>query len=85
MSKVMAITEIEQQIEELPPVEQAMMLERIARHLKRMLLAQTNLETTRAERTGIAEKLNQIYQTEASRLDPLLIYAQCSSVNSEEW
>ena len=85
MPRSMAINQIEQQIEALPPVEQIMMLERIVRHLKQLLLAQPATATPLKERKGIAEKLNQVYKTETSRLDSQLINAQCTSVSRDEW
>jgi hypothetical protein len=82
----MAINQIEQQIEALPPVEQIMMIERIVRHLKQLLLAQPiKAATPRSECKGIAEKLNQIYKTETSHMDTQLINAQCASFNRDEW
>lgn len=85
MSRYMAINQIEQQIEALPPVEQIMMLERIARHLKQLLLAQHIAATPRTEYKGIAEKLNQVYQVETSQLDPQLFNAQRSTLSRDEW
>ena len=85
MPKSMAINQIDQQIEALPPVEQIMMLERIVRHLKQLLLALPSTATPLKECKGIAEKLNQVYKTETSSLDPQLIYAQCTSVSRDEW
>lgn len=81
----MAINQIEQQIEALPPVEQIMMIERIVRHLKQLLLAHPITATPRAECKGIAEKLNQVYKTETSHVDMQLINAQCASFNRDEW
>jgi len=81
----MAINRIEQQIEALPPVEQIMMLERIVQHLKQLLLAQPITVAPQKEGKGIAEKLNQVYKTETSRLDPQLINAQCTSFSRDEW
>jgi len=85
MSKSMAITQIEQQIEALPPVEQIMMLERIVRHLKKLLLAQPAAAAPRAECKGIAEQLNQVYKAEASRLEPQLFNAQLASFGRDKW
>jgi Asp-tRNA(Asn)/Glu-tRNA(Gln) amidotransferase C subunit len=85
MSRSMAINQIEQQIEALPPVEQIMMLERIARHLKQLLLAQPIAATPRTECKGIAEKLNQVYQVETSHLDPQLFNAQRTTPSRDEW
>lgn len=85
MSKSMAITQIEQQIEALPPVEQVMMLERKARHLKQLLLAQPVTATPRTECKGLTEKLNHVYQVETSRLDPHLFNAQLASIGRDEW
>lgn len=81
----MAINEIEQQIEALPPVEQIKMLERIARHLKHLLLAQPITATSRTECNGIAEKLNQVYSVETSHLEPHLFNAQLASIGRDEW
>ncbi len=67
------------------PVEQIMMLERIVRHLKQLLLAQPATATPLKECKGIAEKLNQVYKAETSRLDSQLINAQCISVSRDEW
>jgi hypothetical protein len=85
MSKTMAINQIEQQIEALPPVEQIMMLERIVRHLKQLLLAQPITSTPRLESKEMTEKLNHVYQVEISRLDPQLFNAQFASIRREEW
>ncbi|MBK5275027.1 MAG: hypothetical protein JJE30_08245 [Desulfuromonadales bacterium] len=85
MSKSMAINQIEQQIEALPPVEQVMMLERIVRHLKQLLVAQPVPVTPRTEYKGMTEKLNQVYKTETSFLDPQLINAQFASIGRDEW
>ena len=84
MPRSMAINQIEQQIEALPPVEQIMMLERIVRHLKQLLLAQPATATPLKECKEIAEKLNQVYKT-TTRLDSQLINAQCTSVSRDEW
>ena len=72
----MAINQIEQQIEALPPVEQIMMLERIVRHLKRLMLAQSITVTSHTECKGMTEKLNHIYENDASRLEPQLFNLQ---------
>lgn len=85
MSKAIPINQIEQQIEALPPVEQIMMLERIVSHLKRLLLANSTTSIPRADIKGIAEKLNQIYETETSQLDPRLFNAQFASIARDEW
>ena len=85
MSKSMAITLIEQQIEALPPVEQIMMLERIARHLKQLLLEQPITATPRTEWKGMTKKLNHVYKVETSRLDPQLFNAQFASLGRDEW
>jgi len=85
MSKSMALTQIEQQIEALPPVEQIMMLERIVRHLKQLLLARPITATPRTECEKMTEKLNHIYQVETSRLDPQLFNAQFASIGQDEW
>lgn len=85
MSKLMAMNQIEQQIEALPPVEQVMMLERIVRHLKRLLVAQPITSITPIESKRIAEKLNQVYEAEISRMDQQLINAQFASIGREEW
>ena len=84
MSRSMAINQIEQQIEALPPVEQIMMLERIARHLKQLLLAQ-HVATSRTVCKGISEKLNQVYQIETSHLDPQLFNAQRTTLSRDKW
>ena len=81
----MTINKLEQQIEALPPVEQVMMLERIVRQLKQLLLAQPIAVTPRTECKGIAEKLNQVYKTETSLLDPHLLNAQLTSIGRDEW
>jgi hypothetical protein len=86
MSKYMAVNQIEQQIEALPPVEQIMMLERIVHHLKQLLLAQPIATTTfQTKRKGIAEKLNQVYKAESTHLDPHLFNAQLASIGRDEW
>jgi hypothetical protein len=85
MSKSMAINQIEQQIEALPPIEQVMMLERIVRHLKKLLLSQPTIIVPKIESGKIVEKLNYIYEVEASRLDSQLINAQCISLGRDEW
>lgn len=85
MSKFITMNQIEQQIEALPPVEQVMMLERIVRHLKRLLVAQPITYIPRTESEGIAEKLNQVYQVEVSRMDPQLINAQFASIGRDDW
>jgi len=81
----MAINQIEQQIEALPPVEQIMMLERIVHHLKRLLLAQPITVTSQTECKGMTEKLNHIYENDAPRLDPQLCNAQFASIKRDEW
>lgn len=86
MSKSVAISEIEHQIEALPPADQIKMLERILRHLKQLLLAQpvaTGLPQT--ERKGITEQINRIYSVEASHLDRQFINAQFASIGRDEW
>jgi aspartate carbamoyltransferase regulatory subunit len=85
MSKSMAINQIEQQIEALPPIEQVMMLERIVRHLKKLLLSQPTITVPKIESGKIVEKLNYIYEVEASRLDSQLVNAQCISLSRDEW
>lgn len=85
MSKSIAITQIEQQIEALPPIEQIMMLERIARHLKHLLSAQPIAATPRAECKGIAVKLNQVYKDETSHLDSQLLNAELTSIGRDDW
>ena len=81
----MTVNQIEQQIEALPPVEQIMMLERIVCHLKQLLLAQPIATTPKTKHKGIAEKLNQVYKTETSLLDPHLLNAQLTSIGRDEW
>lgn len=81
ISKSMVIN----QIEALPPVEQVMMLERIVRHLKKLLLLQPTITAPKIESGKIVEKLNYIYEVETSRLDPQLINAQCISLSRDEW
>ena len=85
MSKSMAITQIEQQIEALPPVEQIMMLERIVRHLKQLVLAQPITAIPRTTCKEMTEKLNNIYKTEPSHLEPELSKAQFASIGRDEW
>jgi len=86
MSKTMAIDQIEQQIEALPPVEQIMMLERIVRHLKQLLLAQPiKVTPRRMESKEMTEKLNHIYQIEPSQLDSQLLNAQFATIGEEKW
>ncbi len=85
MSKTMAINQLEQQIEALPPVEQVMMLERIARHLKQLLVAQPIIGTPRIESKEMVEKLNSVYKVETSRLDSQLLNAQLASIGRDEW
>jgi len=85
MSKSMAIHQIEQQIEALPPIEQVIMLERIVRHLKKLLLSQPTITAPKIESGKIVEKLNYIYEAETSRLDSQLINAQCISLSRDEW
>jgi hypothetical protein len=81
----MAIHDIEQQIEALPPVEQVMMLERIVHHLKKLLLSQPIITAQKIEPSNIIERLNYIYQVETSRLDTQLINVQCTSLSRDEW
>jgi hypothetical protein len=85
MSKSMAITQIEQQIEALPPVEQIKMLERIAHHLKLLLSAQPAVAASRSECQGVTEKLNKLYAVELSSLEPQLVNAQFVSIGQDEW
>jgi len=85
MSKFIAMNQIEQQIEALPPIEQVMMLERIVRHLKRLLVAQPIKCLPGTKNEGIAEKLNQVYKVEGSRMDPQLTNAQFASIGRDEW
>lgn len=81
----MAIQQIEQQIEALPPVEQVMMLERILSHLKMLLTAQSGSATPRIECKKVTEKLNGLYQDEASGLDVHLLNAQLASICRDDW
>jgi len=81
----MAINQIEQQIEALPPIEQVMMLEHIVRHLKKLLLSQPTITDPKIESGKIVEKLNYIYEVETSRLDSQLINVQCISLSRDEW
>ena len=85
MSKTMAINQLEQQIEALPPVEQVMMLERIVRHLKQLLVAQPSIAAPRIESKEMVEKLNSVYKVETSCLDSQLFNAQFASINRENW
>lgn len=85
MSKSMTINQIEQQIESLPPVEQVMVLERMVRHLKKLLSSQPTITAPKRESGKIVEKLNNIYQVETSRVDSQLINAQCISLCRDEW
>ena len=85
MSKTMAIHQLEQQIEALPPVEQVMMLERIIRQLKQLLLAQSNIATPRIESKELVKKLNSVYKVETSRMDAQLSKAQFASIGRDEW
>jgi hypothetical protein len=84
MSKTMMTSQIEQQIEALPPVEQLMMLERIVHHLKQ-LLVQPNLGISGTNRHGVTRKLNSIYTMNSSRLDSQVTNAQFSSIGRDEW
>jgi len=85
MSKTAAITHIEQQIESLHPVDQLKMLERILRHLKRLLVQHTADTTQQSERKGIAEKLNQVYDSKPSGINSQLFNAQLVSISRDEW
>jgi len=85
MSRAMAISKIEQQIEALQPVEQIMMLERIVRRLRQLLLAQPVTSKSRPEFKGVTEKLNQVYGAETSQMDPLLLNAQLFNIVRDEW
>lgn len=85
MQKSMAITQMEQQIEALPPIEQIMMLERIVRHLKRVVLAQPATTAPRTESKHLTEKLNNVYGTESSHLDAHLGNAQFATIGRDEW
>jgi hypothetical protein len=85
MSKTLAISQIEQQIGELPPVEQIKMLERMVRHLKKVLLSQPIIAPLQLETKDVVEKLDAVYKVETSRLDSLLFNAQISSIGRDEW
>lgn len=85
MSKTMAINQLEQQIEALPPVEQVMMLERIVHHLKQLLVAQPTIVTPRIGSKEMVEKLNSVYKVETSRLDSQLFNGQLVSIGQDEW
>ena len=85
MSKTMAINQIEQQIEALPPIEQVMMLERIVRHLKKLLLSQSGTAIPQIDSKVITEKLDHVYTAQPSRLDPALLNAQFASLERDEW
>ena len=85
MSKAMALNQIEQQIEALPPVEQVMMLERIVSHLKQLLLSQPTTATPRIVSKGMTEKLNCVYKVEASPLDRKLFNAQLTTIGRDAW
>lgn len=85
MSKSMAIHQLEQQIESLPPVQQVMMLERIVRHLKELLVAQPSIGTPRIESKALIEKLNSIYKVESSCMDSQLVNGQLASIDRDEW
>lgn len=85
MSKPMAIHQLEQQIESLPPVEQVLMLERIVRHLKELLVSQPSSGIPRIESKAMVEKLNSIYNVESSRLDSQLVNGQLASIDRDEW
>ena len=86
MFSPVAINHIEQQIEALPPVDQIMMLERIVQHLKELLLAHpiaTNVPQTKFK--GMTEKLNLVYKSETSQLEPQLFNAQSASLGKDKW
>jgi predicted unusual protein kinase regulating ubiquinone biosynthesis (AarF/ABC1/UbiB family) len=82
MSKSIAANQIERQIESLPPVEQIKMLERVIRHLKRLLIAQP-VEKIAGKK--ITEKLNCLYKDETSRIEPELSRAQFISIGRDSW
>ncbi len=85
MSKTLAISQIEQQIGELPLVEQIKMLERMVRHLKRVVLSQPIIAPARLESKDVIEKLDSVYKIETSRLDSILFNAQITSIGRDEW
>jgi hypothetical protein len=85
MLKPVAINYIEQEIEALPPVDQIMMLERIVKHLKQLLLAHPIVIAPRTESKVMTEKLNVVYKSETSQLDPQLFNAQLVSLGKNEW
>jgi len=85
MPKTIAIDQIEQQIESLPPVEQIMMLERIVRHLKKLLVAHPSPLVSRTKGNNITEKLNHVYPAETSCVEPQLFNAQLVSICQDKW
>jgi hypothetical protein len=85
MSKTMAITQIERQIEELPVVEQLKMLERMVRHLRQLLLSQSVVSASQTQRKRLTEQLNHVYKVEASRLDKQFAHAQIAVLALDDW
>lgn len=85
MSKTIALNQIEQQIEALPPVDQLIMIERVVRQLKRLLSAQPMTVLPQTEGKGVTEKLNRIYKNEIPHLERQLCNAQFASIGREEW
>jgi len=85
MSKMMAINQIEKQIDALSPIEQVQILERLVLHLKQLLLSQPTIAIPCIESKKTTEKLNDIFKVETSRLDSQLLNAQISSIGRDEW
>ena len=85
MSKSMAITQIERQIEELPVVEQIKMLERMVRHLRQLLLSQSVASASQTQRKRLTELLNHVYKAETSGLDKQLAHAQIAALGPDDW
>ena len=85
MLRHVGINHLEQQIEALPPVDQIMMLERIVQHLKQLLLAHPIDNVPRTTSREMTEKLNLVYKSETSQLDPQLFDAQSASLCKDEW
>lgn len=86
MSISMIISQIENQIKNLPPNHQIKMLERVVRNLQQVLVARHDITNMpKAERKGMTEQINRIYSVEASQLDRQFIDAQFTSIDQDEW
>lgn len=85
MPKSIVVSQIEQQIESLPPVEQIMMIERITRHLKQLLIAHPVTQPLPEDGKNITASLNHLYQHEQSGLEPHLLNVQLTAVGRDRW